>query len=450
MMQVYFNRFNRFCQQSHATIKQAGGKKYKIPSPALLLSVFSLPKLCIGELLHYLKGLMALGVLVTLVGCSHTASVPEPTALPEMTQTQAIQRHWQLLIGRTSDSDAVGLQIALEKDRAFSAATEGWVTAWHLAPQNYRQDQVIWQKKFKEVITAGPVVEGSMLYVGTNKGSLYALNKTNGALVWQVHLSSEVMALPVIVQDRLFTRTVDGKLYALSPATGEIIWVVEQSMPKLSLRGAAPVAVKNSVLFVGWETGHVEALSVETGERLWRQRVLTSQGRTDLERMVDLQARLIWQQGRLVVLGYHGQIQVLNPKTGLPFWTKRISGYRTPLVTDRTIFLITDKDIVQAYDLQSGALLWQQKHLRHRRLSELQAFRGQLLVSDGYGTVIRLDPLDGTLLGYFVHDEETAIVKFKADEAQQILYIQDEEGFLTRYGVVPTVFASSPKRVSDD
>jgi len=381
------------------------------------------------------------GGVLMLSGCSNTASVHPPTPLPEMTQTAELQRQWQVLLGHTSDAEAVGLRIVLENNKVYSAATEGWLSAMWQSPKDRWMEQVIWQKKFNEVVTAGPIISGHMLYLGTNKGSLYALDKTDGKLLWQAHLSSEVIAPPVIHQGRLFTRTVDGKLYALAAQTGKQIWVIEHEMPNLSLRGAAPVTVTDDRLFIGWETGRVEALSPETGAQLWSQQVLTPHGRTDLERMVDLQAKLVLRKGRLIVLGYHGKLEALNPKTGLPFWIKNVSGYRSPIVNDQGIFLVTDQDIVQSYDLQSGALRWQQKQLRYRRLSQLQFFNGQILVGDGYGTIERIDPLDGTLLGYFTHEVGTAVVGLMPAQSEQVLYVQDEEGYLTRYQVKPTDFA---------
>lgn len=399
-----------------------------------------------------------LGISGFLVGCSNTPTLPPPTPLPKMSQTDELQRQWQLLMGQTLDSDAVGLNIAIDDTvqpaHLYSAATAGWLTAIKAAPQDRWTDQVIWQKKLNEVITAGPVIQGESLLFGTNKGSLYALDKQTGALRWQAFLSSEVMAPPVMAEGKLFTRTVDGKLYALDAKTGQQIWVIEHEMPNLSLRGAAPVTVANGVVFVGWETGVVEALSAASGQQLWQQRVLTPHGRTDLERMVDLQTQLKLQNGRLLVFGYHGKLVALNPQSGLPYWVKSVSGYRNPVVDDVAVYVVTDQDQVQAYDLQTGALRWQQTQLDHRRLGnphwgQLHG-RKELWVGDGYGRIERLDPLDGTLLGYFTHEQGTAIVKLKPAGVQPPhLYVQDEAGYLTRYAIQPTDLEQFRQRFKD-
>ena len=402
-------------------------KNAKIPSPAIKRTAFMV---------------LLFTLVIEVTGCSHTASVHPPTPLPQMTQTAELERQWQLLLGRTTDAEAVDLRIALDENRVYSAATEGWLSAMWQSPKDRWTDQVIWQKKLNELVTAGPVIHQQTLYFGTNKGSLYALDKVSGRLLWQKQLSSEVIAPPVIHQGRLFTRTVDGKLYALNAQTGAQIWEVEHLLPNLSLRGAAPVTVTDDRLFIGWESGEVEALSPASGARLWTQRILTPQGRTDLERMVDLQAKLVLHQGRLIVLGYHGKLEALNPKTGLPYWVKNVSGYRSPLVNDQGIFLVTDQDIVQSYDLQTGALRWQQKQLRYRHLSELAFFNDQILIGDGYGTIERLDPIDGTLLGYFTHEKDTAIVGLMPAQEEQVLYVQDADGYITRYQINPTDFAT--------
>jgi outer membrane protein assembly factor BamB len=379
---------------------------------------------------------LALSAMIALGGCSSSPTVHPPTPLPELSQSYDLHRDWQVLLGSVADADAIGLKLeAADKERLYVAATEGWLAALKQSPLDRWQDQVQWEKRFNEVMTAGPTLIKDRLYVGTNKASLYALNAENGKVLWQKTLSSEVLSTPVEAQGMVFVRTVDGKLYAINAETGNVVWVVEHELPNLSLRGIPPVTVSQNTVFVGWETGVVEALSIKDGSELWSTRLLTPRGRTDLERMVDLQSQFVMTKDRLYVLGFHGKLAALNPETGGIYWQKAVSGFRNMAHNNKALFVVTDSDAVQAYDLQSGARLWQQKGLSYRRLGDLHLWQDKIIVGDGYGKILMLDTLDGALESALNHGDD-AIVKLLPQNDH--LYVLDEAGYVTRYQLSET------------
>jgi outer membrane assembly lipoprotein YfgL len=390
---------------------------------------------------HSFFALPLLLLAVTLQSCSQPGLVREPTPLVKMSSPYSLHKDWQLQSDKFKYSDSEGLYFAENKNAVFFANPDGVLTSALKANQNRWTDQVLWQRKFNEPILSGPTIFGSNLIIGTAKGSLMSVSQDSGEIIWRTELSSEVLSLPVIVDNTIFVRTVDGKLDSVNAVTGKINWTVEHQLPNLSLRGIAPVTYANDTLYVGWESGSVQALDAKTGETKWQTQVLIPKGRTDLERMVDIQSELILKSGRLYVLGYHGKLVALNPENGNLFWSKDVSGFRDFLVDDKAVYLADEDDILHAYDLYTGTEIWKQTHFKYRVLTDLSFYNNnQILVADGYGVIHWVDKLDGTLVARARHSSPDSIrakiVRVWNDGKR--IYIQDTGGYITAYTVEPS------------
>lgn len=389
--------------------------------------------------------LLGLGLLMSLVlgltACSSANIVRVPTALAPLSSPLELKRDWQLTLEKFSYSDSEGLYFAADDDQVYFATPSGHLTAALKAPVSRWVDQVVWQQKLDQPIVSGPTLAGDILIVGTAKGSLIALSKETGALIWQTQLSSEVLSRATVAEGDIYVRTVDGKLASVKLSTGSIKWVVEHQLPNLSLRGIAPITVADDVVYVGWESGYVEALGVKAGERLWRVQVAIPKGRTDLERMVDLQSELILKQGRLFVLGYHGQLISLNPQTGNLYWSKPVSGFRDFVVDAQNVYLVDEDDILSAYDVSNGTEVWRKEAYKYRLLNDLLSYNDeQLLLADGQGYVFWVDKVDGTEFARSKISNElgTGEKIVRVFNESNKIYIQDIDGIVSAYQVKPT------------
>lgn len=335
-----------------------------------------------------------------LQGCGSSGkTVRIPTELMPITSDYDMQFAWQVGLGKMSAADAKGLNIAFDGKRLFVASAAGDLMALHKTNQARFTDQVIWHIKYEARITSGPLLYDNQLFIGTSKGDVFALSADNGQIIWQTQLNSELVSLPVLADGRLLVRTNDGRVLALNALNGDVVWTAEHQLPNLFLRGAAPVLVANGVLYVGRESGFVEALSAATGEKQWEARVAIPRGRTDLERMVDVQASLVLDSGRLFVLSYNGRLVALNPQNGNFLWAKDVSGYRDFVVDRQALYVIDEDDVLRAFDLASGTEYWSQQQFKYRMLGDVQWDRGQLLVDDGLGYLHWVSPRDGHLIG---------------------------------------------------
>ena len=379
---------------------------------------------------------------VLLQACSSTSqTVRIPTPLTDGVETRAMSLQWQVSVDKLAEADGRSLALAGDDQRLYVASSSGLLTALWKQNQSRYTDQVIWQTKYEAAVIAGPVLADGKLLVGSAKGDVLALAPDNGQVVWQTLLNSEVISTPVVEGNRVFVRTNDGRVVALNVSTGDVIWVADHQMPSLFIRGAAPVLVEGDKVYVGRESGFVEALSINTGETIWDARIATPAGRTDLERMVDIQSSLVLHNGRLIVLSYNGRMAALNPNNGNISWAKDISGYRDFAVIDNVIYLVDEEDILRALDPVTGTEFWNQAALKYRLIGDVRVdlnnptSKPVIFLSDGLGYMHWLDPKDGHIMARYKHanhlkDGETIL---QIHQDKQHYYVLDSDGGVTAY-----------------
>ncbi len=384
-------------------------------------------------------------VLIILQSCTQPKKVRVPTSLVKMNiiSPYSVDLQWQLSSSNLSHADSEGLLLTLSKKNLYFANLNGLVTSAFIADKGFWSSQVDWRREFNESITSGPVLAKKSLIIGTSKANLMLLNAKNGNILWKTELSSEVLSSTVLADDdtinnTVYTRTVDGKLYSLNIITGKINWVIDHQLPKLSLRGIAPITYYEGTIYVGWETGKVEAIDAITGESKWQTQILVPKGRTDIEKLVDLQAELVVKNGILYALGYRGKLAAINLYNGSLFWAKEVSGHQNFIVDDNALYLVDEDDVLRAYDLLNGTMRWKQANFKYRQLADLAFYEDKyLFLADGLGYFHWIDKLNGT---------QIARAKYKAPESfsQQAIrvlvvnsqiFMMDSQGYISVYKV---------------
>src|SRR5262249_27200568 len=176
--------------------------------------------------------------------------------------------------------------------------------------------------------SGGPTVEGDMVVVGTLEGTVEAFNAADGSDLWAAQLSSEVINAPAIGSGIVAARTNDGRVFGLDVRNGNRLWVFDRTnVPILSLRGNGAPVIDGGVVFVGEDNGKVIALRANDGGELWEQQIASGEGRSEIERIEDVDGSLKVDGGVVYASGYRGQTVALIAQSGRPLWTHDLSGY---------------------------------------------------------------------------------------------------------------------------
>ncbi|OZA98279.1 MAG: outer membrane protein assembly factor BamB [Thiotrichales bacterium 34-46-19] len=331
---------------------------------------------------------------LVMAGCSRNEPINPPTPLQAITPKVNLSPVWSQSIGSMGRKDVPGLKIVEHEKMVYAAAGNGGVAAVSL------EGQLQWQVKLDQALVSGPAFSevSELLYVGSVRGQVICLKAKTGEQVWKAQMETEVLALTT-GSGRLFVRTADGRLTALDALAGEKLWVLDHDMPSLSVRGmSAPVRLSNAIL-LGWEDGSVEAILQENGERAWESRIALPRGRTDIERMVDVQASILTDGVRIYAAATNGKVTALEAQSGNQLWTSDTATWVDMAIGERSLFVVAEDDTLRALSIDSGRVLWKQEALKYRRVSKAIAWGKWVAVTDMQGVLHLLDAADGSLVG---------------------------------------------------
>ena len=342
------------------------------------------PRLCAVLLLAVLAG-----------ACGEKGKVREPAALQKIAAPRIDPRHaWDARAGSGSGEIRTTLQLSVQTDAVYSADIEGGVFAFDPA-----SGRSLWRAETGARLSSGPSVQGNLVLVGTLDAEVLALRRSDGSRQWRAELPSEVLAPPTLAGDVVVARTVDGRLFGLSAADGSRLWSLDRSQPPLTLRGqSAPLAIGTTVV-AGLDNGRLIALEAADGKPLWEQTVSAPTGRTELERITDIDAQLIAGEGVVYVASYGGEVAAISFDTGDVLWRYALKSYAgLALAADRLI--VSDEEgLVWALDIKSGAVLWKQEGLRNRKTSAPALQGADVVLGDFEGYLHWLSLKDGSFTG---------------------------------------------------
>jgi outer membrane protein assembly factor BamB len=330
----------------------------------------------------------------------------DPAALTAIANPIAVQRLWSTGIGKGEDRSWLRLHPVLDGDRLYSLSDKGNVLAinaatgkkiWEASAVDVKSEGSRWKLWRSRVVeggvTGGPGFGDGMVVVGGRNGEVVALDSSTGAKRWTVKVTSEVLSAPLVLADRVVVRSNDGRVFGLDPADGSRKWVFDRGLPTLTVRGnSAPVA-GDGIVYIGYDDGTVVALREEDGLKVWEQIVAEPEGRTELDRVADVDGELQVGTDAVFAASFHGQTVALAPTTGNPLWNRDLGSFAgIAMLADRLV--ISDKDgNVWAIDRSTGNALWKQDALARRQLTTPVVQGDYAVVGDleGYLHWLRLD-----------------------------------------------------------
>lgn len=325
---------------------------------------------------------LALLPVVALAGCGLFGGddrIP-PAPLPELAPELTVRTVWSRDLGGSRSGQALALLPAVTADRVYAATPKGRVVALDSA-----SGASLWETDTGTLLSAGPGVGGGLAAVATTDGHVLGLDAQSGAVRWRSRVSSEVLAPPGVGGGIVAAHSVDGRLYGLDAQSGRRLWAYESQVPLLTLRGTgAPVVISDAVL-AGFDGGRLVALTLRDGRPAWEARLATPRGRSDLERMVDIDSTPVVVEDTVYAVALHGTVGALELASGRPRWQRELSSHAGLTVDPRAVYVTDDKDQVWALDRSSGRPAWRQDKLGRRDLTAPAVVGRYVVVGDFEG-----------------------------------------------------------------
>ena len=320
----------------------------------------------------------------------------EPRPLDkEFKPSIAVKSLWDGRYGKGYDKYWLKLTPVEMNGKLFVADREGRVLAIDPAT-----GKVLWEDRDKKrPISGGPGAGDGRVFVGTSDAQVMARDAETGKKLWIAQVSSEVLAAPCASNGLVFVRTGDGKLYALNAETGVQRWVLDRTTPTLTLRGSSPPVVHGEMVLAGFDNGRLSALDINTGKELWEARLAEPNGRSDLERLVDVDAQPVIADDVAYIDSFQGRVAAVSLADGSLQWTRDISSYEDVAVDDEHVYVTDERGYVWALSRADGATVWRQKAFKNRKLTGPAHFGQYVVVGDFEGYVHWLDAASGAPVG---------------------------------------------------
>lgn len=378
-------------------------------------------------------------------GGSSKSKAAEPAELVELASPIAVRQVWSVDLGDGEDRRWLRQHPTLDGNRIFAVNDKGEVLALDsTSGKNIWTANAVevgakgskwkfWKREASEAgLTGSPGVGNGLVVVGGRNGEVVAFNAETGEKRWTAKVTSEVLSAPLVLTNRVVVRSNDGRVFGLDPADGSRKWVFDRSLPTLSVRGNATPVGANGLSYIGYDDGTLVALRDEDGLRVWEQAIAEPDGRTELDRMADIDGEIVVDGDQIYAASYHDKVMALSAANGQPMWTHDVGSYSgVALLADKV--LVTDKiGNIWALDRASGNSLWKQNVLENRQLTSpvVHGEYGVVGDLDGYLHWFKLDT--GDVVGR-VRVDNAALRGTPQVSADGLLYAVTNEGELAAY-----------------
>lgn len=322
-------------------------------------------------------------------------NVEPPAELLDYKAEIEIDILWKERVGVGADKQSLNLVLAVSYGKVLAADKNGLVHA-----RDLKTGDLIWETETDYSFSAGPGIGSNTVILASSNAEIIALDIETGEQKWVSPVSSEVLATPVISDDIIIVRTTDGKVFAFSEEHGVQLWVFERSVPALSIRGTGSPIIVGSNVIAGYANGKLLALRLSDGKVGWETSIAIPSGRSEVERLVDLDVDPVETDGVIYVSSYHGGTSAVLELDGDVLWGNDDVSSHSGLSYDWRYLYISDiESHVWQLDQRNGASLWKQDELNNRTLTAPVAYDDYVVVGDYDGYIHWLAGSDGRQLG---------------------------------------------------
>ncbi len=392
------------------------------------------------------RRLALFAVAVALGGCGLFGDDDElkPAELVDFEPKLEIDRQWSKKLGSGNEFLRLALRPAGDGGRLFAASRDGRV--YSLDPESGREN---WRVDLDVELSAGPGAGGGMVVVVSSNGDVITLEAADGTERWRASIDGESLSTPAIADGNVIVQTVDNRLRALDAFTGSERWTLLRDMPLLTMRGTTSPIILGSSVITGFDNGRLVAVDIDSGDIEWETLLAPPSGRSDLERLSDIDGAITAVGQDIYAAGYQGRIAAVAAESGQLLWATEISTYEGVSADWTSLYTTQDNGTVIAMSRRNGAEDWRQDALLRREPTLAVPFDTTVVVGDFDGYLHFFSNVDG---------EPAARERFGNDAISadpyvmgERLFVQSDNGSLSAWVVRrPDRPARAPDTAADD
>jgi orotate phosphoribosyltransferase len=286
---------------------------------------------------------------------------------------------------------------------------------------------------FHVVPKSTPLLVGDRLYMGTESGKMFCIDRMNGKAIWSFDVQTThqkgIWSSPAHHNGRIYFGAYNGIAYCLDAETGAEIW----KNPCCEFIGSSPLIVpEHNMMYLGLEhqrprqMGSNAAFNIDTSERVWERAqkkyqhgsaayykpkdlIIWGNADHDISAYEATTGKTVWkhetvrshkyppaidEERKLVVsTSFDGNIYILDAETGnrkAAIQTNDIC-YTTALITHGKIFAGSGDRHMYVIDAENFEVI-KKMDCRARVYSSPRLIDGNVVFGTGGGNIIELNP----------------------------------------------------------
>lgn len=362
-----------------------------------------------------------------LVACGDSDNSEPPAELVEFKASIEVKNIWNVNTGDGVEQQYIKLFPLISGQTIFVADRSGDVSAYNIENGDH-----LWSVELDIELSGGVGGDENHLVL-TGKNGYVVLLDNKGQVIWKVDASSEVLMPAQIAANQVIIRSVDGRISALNIKNGREVWSYKRDVPALSLRGNSSPIITKGYIFNGLDNGRLVALDLIDGHVVFDIPVASPSGRSELERLVDVDGDSVIANDTLYMASYQGRVVSIDIRRGQLNWSRKLSTYTGVDFDGSYLYTSDDKDHVWSLDAANGATLWKQEKLKARQLTRPVTMKNTLVIADFEGYLHWLSPFDGRFLARVETDGSGVIVP--PIVYNDHLYVITRDGELSAYSI---------------
>ena len=315
-----------------------------------------------------------------------------PSELYSVVDNRTLDREWSVSNGNDS---LYGRLIPVVYDgKVFYINSLGYISSVDLDT-----GKLVWSKDTQDIVSSGLDVNFKTVSYGTLDGNLVAIDYENGNEIWRSPTSSESLSPPVNSGSHIIIQTIDGRVAGYELKTGKRDWFHQTVLPSLTLRGTSRPFIDQGFIFTGFASGKIAMIYPDSGAIRLELPVTLNEGKSELERIVDIDGRSIIVNNLLVAASYQGNLTAINLRDGRPAWQEEISSVKDLTSNGNRIIAVDSKGLVKAFGTATGARIWEQEDLKLRKLTAAASISNLIAIGDFEGYIHLLNAQSGNFEG---------------------------------------------------
>jgi outer membrane protein assembly factor BamB len=322
--------------------------------------------------------------------CADDDNLDQPEELVPFYSDFYLDVSWHKSSGTGAEEQYVFLHPLILEKVAVTSSRDGVINIISLKTGDYEEDI-----ELNSVISAGVGGNEEVWLFATRDAHVIAVDAKSRRESWRTRVSSEVLARPAIYKDTVVVRTIDGKILSLDINSGKIRWQYQRAIPDLTLRGTSEPVIARGKIFVGLEDGRLIAISPENGEVIWDVALSVPSGRSEIQRLVDIDGDAELYGRVLYAASFQGRVAAIDVDRGQFLWARDFSTHTGVILDEKVLYSSDEKGHIWALDRLNGATLWKQEKLAFRKLTRSTIIGEYLAVGDFEGYVHLLSRYDG-------------------------------------------------------